>query len=369
LKLLFICHSIHPVISPRSFRSSNLLRYLLESGYQVRLIYFDGDATYFKQYGDLYTIKLSEFNISVNSRILKLFLDYFFYYPFGFSILKIVKAMKLFRKDLSNRESLNIISIAAPHSIHWAVSAFIMYNSIKQYKWLADCGDPFWGLSTKIKRPIYFKILENLFLKRASMVTIPLEAARHSYNFRYIKKITILPQLFFIKEDRAKVSIEEFTPNKIPVCGFAGTIKTIGRDIEPYLKVIYRINEPCEIYIYTSQINLAEKLKIKLDCSDSMAVVLKIKPLMDRFSLLKEFSLVDFMIDIPNKNPNQMPSKLIDYEIIGRPYITSDNIVEFEERFRSFLGGDYSSFRRCLDLDEFDIEVKGTVIKEFFSKT
>ena len=80
-----------------------------------------------------------------------------------------------------------------------------------------------------------------------------------------------------------------------------------------------------------------------------------------RLELITEFSKMDFLVNINNATSNQIPSKLIDYTLTGRP-IFSFSQDKFEiEKFESFCHGDYSSFQ-TIDISAYNIK---TVADQF----
>jgi hypothetical protein len=57
-----------------------------------------------------------------------------------------------------------LISIAAPHSIHWGIAWARKDGSPIAGIWIADCGDPFMGKENDTFRPpFYFRYLEKWF--------------------------------------------------------------------------------------------------------------------------------------------------------------------------------------------------------------
>src|SRR5690606_10094120 len=90
-----------------------------------------------------------------------------------------------------------LISIAAPHPIHWGVA-----KAIKKYKniakcWIADCGDPFMlSHNLQYKRPFYFKYYEKEFCRLADFITIPTAFAKDGYYKEFHDKLNVIPQGF-----------------------------------------------------------------------------------------------------------------------------------------------------------------------------
>lgn len=359
MRIIFICHSIEPIVSPRSFRSTNLIRYFLQSGAEVDLIYFHGDVKKLNKYGKIKPYKLNEVNLKVGNKYLDFILDYFFYYPFGLGLPRLIKQIKIVVQSKKQIGDFKIISIAAPHSIHWSVGIYLILNPNLKYTWVADCGDPFIGLSQKFKRPIYFNWLENVFLRKASSITVPIEAAISSFNANYSDKFFVIPQLFYLDEDKSSLQNSRLNTGPTVLCSYAGTIKTIGRNIEPYLELICQMNCNFTLDIYTSQIDLANELVKKYKNVRNEQVNIRVFALIPRQELLKKLAQSNFLLDIPNTNSNQMPSKLIDYLISGRPILSERNLKDFQVSFMDFISGDFTRQKIDLKLEQFDVKIGG----------
>jgi hypothetical protein len=103
-----------------------------------------------------------------------------------------------------------LITIAMPHSLHWgaSISKIIFPNRFPK-TWIADCGDPFLGNPINTP-PFYFQFLENIFLKNANWVSVPIRNAIKAYNKKYEHKFVVIPQGFlFPKLDFNKGKINK----------------------------------------------------------------------------------------------------------------------------------------------------------------
>jgi hypothetical protein len=79
--------------------------------------------------------------------------------------------------------------------------------------------------------------------------------------------------------------------------------------------------------------------------------------------LLQELSAADFLINFENGNTSvQVPSKLIDYSLAGRPVLSVKSYELDEQNIQKFLNGDYSGKMQMPNLDQYDIRV---VAKQF----
>ena len=69
-----------------------------------------------------------------------------------------------------------------------------------------------------------------------------------------------------------------------------------------------------------------------------------------------ELSKMDFLINIGYDPVHQMPSKLIDYYLTGRP-VYSFNVGDFSPSiFEAFLNGDYRHQLRPPNMEKYNIE-------------
>ena len=88
-----------------------------------------------------------------------------------------------------------------------------------------------------------------------------------------------------------------------------------------------------------------------------------IKNPVPRKELIDILSGMDFLVNISNVNsPNQLPSKLIDYGIAGRPILDVNPINSNTNQIDEFMSGDYSSALKIANLQDYHI---GNVVDKF----
>ena len=63
---------------------------------------------------------------------------------------------------------------------------------------------------------------------------------------------------------------------------------------------------------------------------------------------------MDFLINFDNNVSTQLPSKLIDYSLTGRPVLNIDHSADFEVLI-SFMDGDYKNKMKLDSPDNYDI--------------
>jgi len=65
---------------------------------------------------------------------------------------------------------------------------------------------------------------------------------------------------------------------------------------------------------------------------------------------------MDFLLNLANVNrPNQIPSKLIDYAITGRPIFNVDPLNPNREELNLFLSGNYHSAYQVENMEKYKI--------------
>jgi hypothetical protein len=167
-----------------------------------------------------------------------------------------------------------------------------------------------------------------------------------NYYPEFHQKIRAIPQGFnFDDTPRA-----EYVPNAVPTFAFAGTFLHKIRNPRVLLEALAVIEKPFKMIVYTGDSSLLD------DYREKLGQRLEIRSLIPRKTLIKELSKMDFLVNIGYDPVNQMPSKLIDYYIAGRP-IFSFNMEDFNsEHLNAFLSGDHQRHALQLpDISKYDI--------------
>ena len=71
--------------------------------------------------------------------------------------------------------------------------------------------------------------------------------------------------------------------------------------------------------------------------------------------LITELSKMDFLINIRNESNVQLPSKLIDYYMTGRPILEISSVFAEKDAFEDFCRADYHSRLVIHNPERFDI--------------
>jgi glycosyltransferase involved in cell wall biosynthesis len=359
MKILIIAKGFYPLISPRSFRATELAKELVKQGHYVKVVTFFDDAheEFSKETGVVFSYlpstKWKEINInggkvlSTFKRVIGRLSNLLIEYP-GLEIMKLVK-------NYINNESSHydaIISIAVPYPNHWGVAASNWKNIAD--KWIADCGDPYYGdTSDSFRKLFYFKYIEKWSFKKTDAITIPIEEAKKGYFPEFHSKMHVIPQGFDFS-----IKKSEYIKNEIPTFIYAGGFIPGYRDPQPLLKYLSTIKKDFKFIIYTNKPNLVKpffgKLKTKLE----------IRKYIPREELMLELSCADFLVNIDNKERVQAPSKLIDYKIADRPILNIEYGEVNTKLVDEFLNGNYQNQYVLKDFEKYDIK---NVTKEFIN--
>jgi hypothetical protein len=356
-KILIVSSAFYPENSPRSFRTTELVKELCRQGHAVTL----------------YTIKKDEFHLPIEREFGVTIKD------MGkrtFPIINIFKGPKLLVlfKRIINRALLQLIlypeielmfkvktalknettyydlmiSIAVPHSIHWGVAWARTKERPIATTWVADCGDPFMGaIHDSFKKVFYFKYLEKWFCRKADYIAVPKIMMKENYYPEFHHKIVEIPQGFkFDTVTNKNVKAN----NLVPTFAFAGTFIRTTRNPTSLLQYLSTINTPFKFIVYTQTADLVNPFIPIL--KDKLVV----KNYIPRVDLLKELEAMDFLINIAYDPVHQAPSKLIDYYLTGRPILSSVTSEFDKKNIDAFLQGDYSAAYTFYNIEQYRIE-------------
>jgi hypothetical protein len=228
-----------------------------------------------------------------------------------------------------------MITIAVPHPIHWGAAwARTLRNPIAKV-WVADCGDPFMGLTADtFKPPFYFKFIEHFWSQKSDYISVPFEGAINGYFPQYREKIKIIPQGFNF--DDVEIDINHYKPNKIPTFAYAGGFIKGARDPKDFIEYLLSLRIDFRFIVYTKTKNLIEPF-VKLAKGRIL-----LQDYMPRQKLITELGKMDFIVNFNNGNTTQLPSKLIDYYLSKRPVLSIDSFNLDKDHINQFLSGDYS---------------------------
>ncbi len=277
------------------------------------------------------------------TQILNRGLEWLLDYPNSRFVFRVRKALyKIQEVDL-------LISIAAPHAIHWGVALAMQKPNKIAKTWVSDCGDPYMGLELeKIKKPFYFAFIEKWAFRKADFITVPFEGAKKAYYAEFQSKIKVNPQGF----DFSNLPFSAKVPNnKMPHFAYAGGLSQTGvRSPFAFLDMLLQSNIEFKFHIYSPNIDLVAKYAVLFEGK------LILHRAINRQKLLPELAQMDFLLNFDNGVPTQMPSKLIDYALVNRPVLNSKATQPNKLEIEAFMLGNYRSAMQLPPLENFDIK-------------
>lgn len=355
MKILVISQHIFPIQTPRAHRTTELVKELSRKGHEVTVYAVLGKYNYsaFQQ----------EFNIKVKNIPLRFqkhpynsdgdgkrtlidkILGRILRKTFEFPNIEFMLRTPVIIKKETGFDAL--ITIADPHQIHWGAAKAKRKNLENFPKvWIADCGDPFMNNDHTYRHYYYFARLEKLFCKLCDYITVPVEEAKEGYYEPFRNKIKVIPQGF---EFDLSQSYKE-PSNEIITFAYAGTFYKDIRNPDKLLSILSSSKKEFKFVIFTLFTELITPFK------ELLGSRLEIRKPVKRDELIEELKKMDFLVNIENLNcPTQIPSKLIDYSLTGRPILSVNPIEPNEKNIESFLQRDYTSKFIVPDLNQYHI--------------
>lgn len=359
MNILLIAKGFYPIISPRSFRATELAKELVRQGHQVTVatLYDANQVNFAKEYNIKFSylpaLQWNEVSIDGNpmisklKRALKRTMQLVAEYP----AVELVGNVKNYINNEKNQYDA-IISVAVPYPIHWGVAASDWQRITKT--WIADCGDPYYGdTSDSFKKLIHFKFVEKWAFSKMDKVTIPIEEGKKGYFKEFHHKINIIPQGFDFN-----ITKSVYQQNDVPTFIYAGGFIPGYRDPQPFLEYLSKIDKEFKFIIYTKGTTLIKPYLKKLGNK------IEVRPYIPREDLMLELSKADFLVNIDNAESVQSPSKLIDYKIADRPILNIKKGKINETVINEFLTFNFQNQLNIDDLDRFNIK---NVTKQFIN--
>lgn len=350
MNVLIVSGSFFPINSPRSFRTTELVKELCRLGHQVTLYTPKTDYDYTEYLKD-YPINMKFYKrveerrkflgISIIDRIIFRFLNQFFAYP-------TIGSYPLLKQSLKGEKNYDLlITIAVPHSIPWAFGKLYADGIRAAKTWISDCGDPFMlEQSGNYRPPFYLKYLEKRWCKYCDYISVPTETSYLGYYPEFRDKIRVIPQGF----DFDAIKMSEYKRNAVPTFAYAGSFIPGKRDPRRLFEFLATLQKPFKFIVYgTSDTSRWQDVLSKMD-----GRVVFERPI-PRSELLPKLSQMDFLINIGNGTNVQTPSKLIDYSLTKRPILTIETTDIKENALNECLEGNYRHCDKKIDISRYDI--------------
>ena len=349
MNILIISGIFYPEQTPRTYRTSELAIQFAKLGHKVKIIVPGGDYD-FQEYSKNNNITVQTYKpvnyqkrfsrIPLVQKVVSRLSNILFNYP-HITIINHLKEVLL----KENKDYDLLVTIAAPHSVHWTLG--LMYrNGIRFAKtWIADCGDPFMKNATeKIKPPFYFGWLEKLWCRSCDFITVPTDTSFQGYYPEFKNKIRVIPQAFNFDE----VVLNFYVKHDVPTFAFSGVFIPGRRDPRPLLDYLLSTGKDFKAIFYTKQNSLFDAYKENFD-------KIELRSYIPRLDLLRELSTMDFLLNLENGTSVQTPSKLIDYALTKRPILSINSQSIDKNVVDEFLAGNYGSQKAVENIDRFNI--------------
>ncbi|MDZ7719668.1 MAG: glycosyltransferase [Balneolaceae bacterium] len=365
-KILIVSKSFYPKQTPRSFRTTELVKELSKRGHDIKLL----TITHENQLGSLeekFNINIENlgpllfkrFNISGNmvtlgvKKIINRILLQFFEYPN-------IELMFRVKEKLKHEDHYDLlISIAHPHTIHWGTASARTKKHRIANTWIADCGDPYMGQQMySFRKPFYFSFFEKNFCRKADYISIPKEEAKEAYYDEFKNKLKVIPQGFDF--DEINIDEDAYKKNPIPTLAYAGAFYKDTRDPRPFVEFLLKQDVDFKFIVFTNQKGLLESYVGRGNGK------LVLKDYIDRSELLNKLSRMDFLVNFENNSAVQSPSKLIDYYLTGRPVLSIDPKKIDKKKIIEFLSSNYTKKQIFSDAGKYKIE---NVVDQFLKLT
>ena len=358
MKILIVSRSFFPEISPRSFRTTELVKELYRQGHEVVFYTFKNDD-YHLEFENKYNVTIKDLGqLRLKSvpldgyrgisyllrRIISRVLLMLFEYPMIELLWKVSSALK------SEKDYHLLISIAVPFPVHWGVAKARNKKNPIAKVWVADCGDPYMGdTNDSFRKLFYFKYVEKWFCRKADYISVPRIEMKINYYSEFHHKIIEIPQGFNFEE--LKFNQKRLTKNVVPTFAFAGGFFKGKRDPSAFMQFLCSVDSAFKFIVYTETPSMILPFKEKLGKK------MEIRKYIPREELLPILNTMDFLINIGYDPAVQSPSKLIDYHLSGRPVLSFNSDFNEADRlhFNEFLVKDYKNQLIFKDMDKFNI--------------
>ncbi len=359
MKILVVTQHIFPIQTPRSIRSTELVKELARRGHELTVYAVLGKYDY-SSFEKEYNVKVRNIPIrwelsptNSDGIVHRTFVDRVLgrlLHRFEFPLFEFYHRIPDIIKSETHFDA--VISIAVPHQIHWGcANAKRKYPDKFPSRWIADCGDPFMKNGATTEHLPKYEKYERMFCEECEYITVPIENAKGAYYPEYRDKIMVIPQGFDFDLNAVGQNVVE---NEVPSFAFAGMFYPDIRNPKLFLDYLCGVDRDFRFYVYTRYDNLLAEYREKLG---EKLVVCKPIP---RNELIGVMSGMDFLVNIMNVNsPNQLPSKLIDYGIAGRPILDVNPTAPNTSQIDRFLEGNYEGSLKIENLEQYHISNVG----------
>ncbi|WP_185958220.1 glycosyltransferase [Fodinibius sediminis] len=355
-KILIVSRSFYPENSPRSHRTTELVKEFARRGHDVTLITLkdeDLHGSFEREFGiqikDLGKLRFPSIDLKGStglSRLVKRGIRRLLLMLFEYPDIELMYRVQRAIKAESGYDLL--ISIATPYPVHWGVAWAWRTDYPIAQTWVADCGDPYYGLENdSFNKLFYFAWIEKWFCRKVDYITIPYKGGQSAYFEEFHSKIRVIPQGFSFPQRR------DTSHNESGLITFAyfGNIKSYLHYAVPFLEKLNTIDRPYKFIVYTRRKELFKKILTREALGKCV-----LRNYVERDVLLQELSGVDFLVHFPYQNDSQKSLKLVDYNFLQKPILVYKNDTFSDRVFEEFLEYNFENKRDFKDYRKYRIE-------------
>lgn len=368
-KILVVSYFFYPEITPRAFRTYELVKEFCKQGDKVTLVVpnkelYRKNPVKIENLSIIYSssplknvstpAKAINKNATFKNAAIRKVKDiglYFFprevFGTYDTGITEVLYSL--------NEEFDAVLSISHPLSIHLSVMLAAFKNkTLRKSLKIAEFSDPMFKgqLSSTFASNWLFGYF---FSKTFKYFVVPVSDAIPSFMpFKSKEKIKVIPQGF----DLSEYTTAEYIPNKTITFAYAGSFYKDLRNPQYFLDFLTRLdcNFIFKLYIPKSSAYFTDLVK---SYANRIQGKLEISDFIPRPKLIYELSKADFLVNFSNENTKMVPSKLIDYAIAGRPIISFNSSTFNKNTFSDFLKRDYS---QAVHINTEDYDIRNIVM-------
>lgn len=361
MKVCIVTFFYLPLAVPRATRCHELARELARRGHRVRVVNLSttgGDAPLPRPEPGVHVdnLALSLYDLSATatgrpSPLVRLVKSRFvnralFYLTSNGSLLlqrRITHALSI------DDDTDMVISVGLPFGVHWGVSKVLRRMRYRGTA-VADYGDPFSKGNPSSRVAPYFRGIERRVLREFDYITVPTPMALPAYEgLKDMSRIKVIPQGFVLRYADGSL----YRPHSRPTFAYAGRLYSGLREPAPLFEHMCRRSDDCSLVMYVDT-NDRDTMALIEPWRQRLGGRLQVHPMIDRDQLIDRLSQMDFLINIANRSLTQVPSKLVDYTLAGRPILSFDSESFDADVFEAFCRGDYSG-ATVVDISGHDI--------------
>ena len=359
-KILIVTHQYLPHVSPRTTRWKLLIDELITKGHNVSILtgmYPDFDTNnvevlYFGNKNNINIVSnLREKSKQITSgdsikklfyvvlkKVYRFFINYLAWPDYSmFWLYQVYKNKNNISKDYDV-----IISVSLPFSSH--IAAYLINKKVKK-PWIMDIGDPFSlkldapennrflysGLNKRYEKKFY-SISDNILFTHQDA----LDSHKKFFDIQSNKLIVANPISNFDNELFKNALSYDYSSRPIKISYFGIFTKGV-RSPDSFLELVKKNNE-LEFSWYVNEDS--KKIIKSCDINDDKHIFY---PQVSREEAQKLMvNSTHCLLSIGNKNPNQIPSKVVEYLATGKPIIhyteiDNDPVIKLSDEFDNLI--------------------------------